>query len=958
VVKTKSKRACPVCGTLFPDDSDSCPVCALQGALKRESDASSINDSRSESKLRFEHYRVLQNEDGTPIELGHGAMGVTYKAFDVHLQCPVALKIINARFIGDDSARLRFVREARAAASVRHPNVASVFHLGESDGNYFYAMEFVEGETLEKVIQHSGRIETDVALEIVAQLAAGLSAIHKQHLVHRDIKPSNIMVSLEEGQLESAKIIDLGLAKVVAEEDTISTAGSFTGTPGYASPEQFAGFGTDIRSDLYSLGISLWEMLSGKLPFDGSGAELMYQHQHAAPPTEKLRSIPAPVIALLQVLLAKDPSQRFQSPAELQKSLPIVKEAMVSGSRLPVTELRAIASQSIGSLSKRKPRQQTLGWVLGVGLCLAGLLLGWFFFSGRGGSIFNQRVAEAIPTEKSIAVLPFENISANKDDAYFADGVQDEILNNLAKIAQLKVISRTSVMQYRADAKRDLRQIATALGVANVLEGTVRRDGNHVRVSTELIDARSDNTIWADSYDRDLTDIFSIQSDVAQTIAGKLAATLSPQEKKRIEAKLTDNLEAYDLYLRAKALIASADVSLGVGNAGEKPLRSAVDFLEQVVRLDPKFTLGYCASAEAHDLLYFSYDPTSARRALGDAAVDNALRLEPDLPEVHLAYAQHLYLGYRDYERARVQLAIARRGLPNDATGIALEAYMDRRQGRFEKAIQEFRGAIMRDPHNSAFTEDLAFTLQVTRQFRAAEQIFNGLIELHPDQPMHKVQKAAFFTFFETGDDVTVRSAIAALPASMADDRGVLSLRLEFALVDRDWPQAKELIEKMQGGEDEGNFAYGQIAVPVGCYSILLVRLQGEQAGANANFAQTREQLNQKVQKSPESAYLLSQLAVVDALLNNKEVAISEARRAVELPAIYKDAMDSPAMEMNLAVVYAWTNDLDLAFEKLSSLTKVPGGIFYGQLKRDPYWEPLRKDPRYEKLLAELAPRD
>jgi hypothetical protein len=192
----------------------------------------------------------------------------------------------------------------------------------------------------------------------------------------------------------------------------------------------------------------------------------------------------------------------------------------------------------------------------------------------------------------------------------------------------------------------------------------------------------------------------------------------------------------------------------------------------------------------------------------------------------------------------------------------------------------------------------------------------------------------------------------------MADDRGVLSLRLEFALVDRDWPQAKELIEKMQGGEDEGNFAYGQIAVPVGCYSILLVRLQGEQAGANANFAQTREQLNQKVQKSPESAYLLSQLAVVDALLNNKEVAISEARRAVELLAIYKDAMDSPAMEMNLAVVYAWTNDLDLAFEKLSSLTKVPGGIFYGQLKRDPYWEPLRKDPRYEKLLAELAPRD
>jgi serine/threonine protein kinase len=254
-VKTKSKRACPVCGTLLPDDSESCPVCALKGALK------SHGDSRSDlsSELRFEHYTVLQNSDGTPVVLGRGAMGITYKAFDLHLQCPVALKIINARFIGDDSARHRFVREARAAASVRHPNVASVFHLGESDGNYFYAME--------KVIQHSGRTETDVALEVVAQVAAGLSAIQKQHLVHRDIKPSNIMVNLEEGQLESAKIIDLGLAKVVAEEDTISTAGSFTGTPGYASPEQFAGFGADIRSDLYSLGITLWEALSGKLLF-------------------------------------------------------------------------------------------------------------------------------------------------------------------------------------------------------------------------------------------------------------------------------------------------------------------------------------------------------------------------------------------------------------------------------------------------------------------------------------------------------------------------------------------------------------------------------------------------------------------------------------------------------------------------------------------------------------------
>ncbi len=608
-------------------------------------------------------------------------------------------------------------------------------------------------------------------------------------------------------------------------------------------------------------------------------------------------------------------------------------------------------------IGQKQGRFHFVVWPAIVLFLIGGIILVLTVWTGSGAH--DKSAATAAPSTvsaKSIAVLPFESLSANKDDTYFADGVQDEILNNLAKVAQLTVISRTSVMQYRADEKRDLRQIANALGVANVLEGTVRRNGNRVRVSTELIDARLDKTTWADSFDRDLTDIFAIQSEVAQTIATKLAATLSPEEKRSIEKKPTENLEAYDLYLRAKELLISVRVSMTFGDV-EKPLVDAIGFLEQAVRLDPKFALAFCASAEAHDLLYYLYYPTPEQRALGDAAVNSALSLQPDLPEVHLAYAGHLYRVYRDYERARVQLAIARRGLPNDAEAIALEALMDRRQGQFPKAIQEFNEAITRDPHNSAFVEDLAVTLSNTRQFRAAEQQFDRLIELRPDQPMLKAQKP-FVTFFKSGDDTALRTTIAAFPASMADDRGALTLRLAFAFVDRDWPQAKEIIEKMNGGDDEGYFAYGQINVPVSCYSILLARLQGEQPRANASFAETREQLNQKVQKSPGNAYLLSQLAVTDALLNNKEVAISEAKRAVELLPVSKDAMAGPSMEMNLAIVYAWTNELDLAFEKLSSLTNLPSGIFYGQLKRDPYWEPLRKDPRYEKLLAEMAPRD
>ena len=945
---TPAKRACPVCGALLADDSPFCPVCAFQQALGTQT----YSDSNSSSELRFEHYTVLQNAEGKPFELGHGGMGVTYKAFDVHLQCPVALKIVNAQLFENESARLRFVREARAAASVRHQNVASVFHIGESGGNYYYAMEFVEGETLAALIQRLGRLETDLALEIVGQIAAGLAAIEKQHLVHRDIKPSNMMVSFQGGKLESVKIIDLGLAKGVAEENTLSTVGAFIGTPAYASPEQFAGIATDIRSDLYSLGITLWEMLSGKLPFAGSAAELMYQHQHAEPPIQKLTSVSKPVIALLQVLLAKDPNQRFQSPAQLQNALPKVGEAIGCGLGLTADELRSASAQVAESVRKGRPTKQAIRWVLGAGLCFAALLLAWFFFSGHAGFLSNRQVTEISPSEKSIAVLPFESLSENKNDSYFAEGVQGEILNNLAKIARLKVISRTSVMQYRADAKRNLRQIAADLGVANVLEGTVRRDANYVRVSTELVDARNDNTIWADSYDRDLTDIFAIQSEIAQTIARKLTATLSPEEKKRIEQRPTQNLEAYALYLRGKELVQDLQVEGDVAGS----MRVAVALLEQAVHLDPNFTLAYCVATEAHDALYHFVDPTPERRALADAAVKNALRIQPDLPEVRLAYAHYLYLIFRDYKQARVQLAIARAGLPNSAEAIILAAWMDRRQGNFEKAIEEFNQAIELDPRNTNAITDLSITLFFTRQYRAANRVGQRLVEFFPDQPIIKLA-AEFNVLKQNGDETGARLALAAVPKSMTDDTNVLFYRLYLALADRDWPEAKGLIDKMKEREDEAPFSYiDGLPAPVECFSILLSRLQGEQFNANPTFIETRQRLNEKVLKLPGNAKALSQLAVVDALLNNKETAISEGKAAVEMAPIFKDAVDGPDILANLAVVYAWAGELDLAFATLEPLKKTPSFIGYGDFKCDSLWTPLRKDPRFDKLLAELAP--
>jgi TolB-like protein/Tfp pilus assembly protein PilF len=607
------------------------------------------------------------------------------------------------------------------------------------------------------------------------------------------------------------------------------------------------------------------------------------------------------------------------------------------------------------------------GWILGAGLAVAAAAImtaAWLYIAGDRGALqkpFSSGLLAEI-SAKSVAVLPFESISSSKDDSYFADGVQDEILNNLAKIAQLKVISRTSVMQYRADAKRDMRQIAFALGVANVLEGTVRREGNRVRVSAQLVDARSDNAVWADSYDRDLTDIFTIQSEVAQTIAGKLSAALSPAEKQRIEQKPTENMEAYDMYLKAKEKLDKSVTIMASGHP-EQPIRDAVSLLEQAVDLDPNFAKAHALKAFAHDVLYLIVDQTSEERARADKAINEALRLQPDLPEIHLAYANHLYRSHRDYTRAQEEVAIAKRDMPNNSEVLYLEASMDRRQGNFEGAIQHFKQAIHLDPLSSLPTLELAETLSYTRQFSAAERVWDQLIALVPNQPIIKAQKEASNTIQKTADDTTYRAILDSLPPSLAGDRMVLSARLNVAIDRREWPQAKQLLEKMKGGEDASQFGYAARAVPVACYSIFIARLQGEEAtDANPAFAETRRLLSRKVETTPTDApaypLLLSNLALLDAFLGRKDDAVSEGKRAVEMVPISKDAIHGARVTMNLAVVYAWTDGPDQAFQLLEKLATTPYGLFLNDLKLSHYFDPLRNDPRYDQLLARLTPHD
>ena len=783
------KRACSVCGTLLRDNTESCPVCALQGALGNDpaTGESPSDPTHSPSQLRFEHYEILTREDGMPLELGRGAMGVTYKAVDVNLQCPVALKVVSARLIGDESARRRFVREARAAASVRHPNVASVFHLGRSGDSYFYAMEFVDGESLDKRIRRSGRMEPSIALSVATRVAVGLEAIQKQNLVHRDIKPSNIMVGLEGDQIVHAKIIDLGLAKgAAAEDDSISSQGTFAGTPQYASPEQFAGIGADIRSDLYSLGVTLWEMLSGKLPFQGSSAELMQQHRHASLPMEKLTGSPQPISALLEVLLEKDPARRFQNPASISKVIPTITKAMDSRSRVSADRLRSVAQESINYVGEPKKAWKRLGslfggakfrWLGWIGLVLSvvvgGLLALDFFFPQ---SFLHQRSVATNSVEKSIAILPFESLSGNKDDSYFADGIQNEILSKLSKVSQLRVISRTSVMRYGPTERQDIHAIANTLGVTNVVEGTVRRIGQRVRITTELIDASKDQTVWSETYDRDLTDIFAIQNDVAEQVALALRGKLSRDEQATLQKTPTKNLAAYDFYLRGWALY-----QLYRQEDNEK----AIDLFKQAMGLDPKFALAYTGLASAYvervvrfhgEQSWIDSAVNLSRQAIvldpkevrGYTELANALSYKGEGKEAHEAIRKALELDPNDW---RANLFAS-----DDLAGTRL----------YDQRYAYLRKSFAVNPTDTHAPNSLGYLCWIAGDNEWAEKWLQRSIDLETDPQRHLMMECERLVL--RGDYAAALPGLQKLPADFfADSWAVSGVLLDCYFHVKDW---------------------------------------------------------------------------------------------------------------------------------------------------------------------------
>ena len=551
--------------------------------------------------------------------------------------------------------------------------------------------------------------------------------------------------------------------------------------------------------------------------------------------------------------------------------------------------------------------------------------------------------------EKSVAVLPFDNLSDEKQNAYFAAGVQDEIISDLARIADLKVISRASANLYRSGNPRNSREIGQQLGVAHLLEGSVQRIGNRVRVNAQLIDTRSDAHSWAQTYDRDVSDFFAIQSEIAQAIAGQLYAKISPAEKRAIERPPTANLNAFDLYSRAKNLLLASYSSNSKAN-----LLQAADLLNQALARDPAFFQAYCQLAFVHDDIYFlGFERTPARLALAEGAIQGAFRLRPDAGEAHLARAEHLYRGYLDYHGALAELDIAAKTLPNESRVFELKAYIERRQGKHHEALRSLERAIDLDPRNFLILQQITLSYELLRRYAEETAVLDRMLVIEPNDPETKITRA-FVELDWKADTKPLHRAIdtvrAANPAAIPD---IADSWFLCALAERD-PAAAATALTAAG---ENGFGIDAIRLTRTFGEGLIARMTKDEGKARSAFAAARAEQEKIVAAQPDYGPAVCVIGLIDAYLGRTEEALREGRRAVELLPVETDAINGPHMIEFLAIMAAWVGDKDLAGEQLAATIAYPGRLSYGQLRLLPFWDPLRGDPRFEQIVASLAPK-
>jgi non-specific serine/threonine protein kinase len=868
------------------------------------------------------HYKILE-------KIGEGGMGVVYKAEDTKLGRLVALKFLPPELTRDKVAKKRFIHEARAASALDHPGICTIHEIDEAgDGSLFICMACYDGHALSEKIAEKP-LDPGEAVRITMDISGGLAQAHNQGIVHRDLKPANIFIT-SGGHV---KMLDFGLAKL-AGQTTLTEAGKTPGTVAYMSPEQARGGEIDGRSDIWAVGVALYEMVTGRVPFPGDRNEaVLYQitNEPAEPVTGLRTGVPMELERIITKCMEKDPAERYQTADDLLADLRHLQRTMSD----PADTYRP------GTLIGRNARSPWR-WprVLGLTIVLAVIV----------GVIARFRVPPGPPADSGktmVVVLPFENLGP-PDQEYFAAGITEEITSRLASIKKLGVISRKSAIHY-ARTDKTTKQIGSELGVQYVLEGTVRwapGDGaeNRVRITPELVRVADDTRLWSEAYNRVIEDVFDIQSDIAMKVVEELGLTLFEGEREAVEVRPTNNLDAYHAYLRGRYYA-------GLPHFSVESWNRAIQNYAQAAELDPGFALAYARLAEAHAKMYhFLYDASENRREMAKSAVDKAIGLDPNHPEVRLALGYYFLLVERDVDRAFAEFDVVARDLTENAE--VLEARGDgyRLQGKWLEAFEQYEKASRLSPRNPSPLVEFAITGWLCRRYPEAVAAAEKAISLAPGGTWAYIARGVTYWSWR-GTTGEARKSF----ESVTNESDWLPWVWYWQLVyEENYEGALNHLVSVPGGWIRIKIA----AKPVALYRAYIREAIGQPDLALADYDSARTLLEAEVDKYPDDPRYHSSLGIALAALGRTEEAIREGKRAGELLPLSKDAIYGLPAVTDLAHIYTLLGDYDNALATLDQILSGPSNLSVSMLEIDPRWNRLRDLPEFQRLLVKYAVTD
>ena len=865
-------------------------------------------------------------------ELGAGGMATVYLAHDLRHDRQVALKVLRQELTAALGAE-RFHREIQIAAKLQHPNILPLLDSGEAAGLLYYAMPYVEGQSLRERLAREGALPVPDTVRILRDVVDALTEAHAHGVVHRDIKPENIML-----RGRHALVTDFGVAKAVSEatgRQTLTTAGVALGTPAYMAPEQAsADPHLDHRVDIYAVGAVAYELLTGRPVFMGTTPQMVLSaHVTEAPQpiTRHREAVPRALEALVMRCLAKQPADRWQSAEELLPQL----EALAT----PSGGITPAETQPVPAAPHARSRwRRTAVFGIGAVVVIAGALVVGRWLRSVASGPRHPRTA--------VAVLPLENLSAGGPQAYFAAGLQDEVLTQLSKVGALTVISRTSVMGYQGTTK-PLRQIADELTVGTIVEGSVQVVGNRLRVNVQLIDAATDRHLWAEQYDRTLDDAFAVQSEIAQRIVEAVGATLTGAEAGAIAAAPTANPEAYRLYLQGLEYLRRPGYL-------RKDVESAQQLFERSLALDQSFALAHAALSETYGRVYWwGYDPSPARAARQREEAEAALRMAPALPQAHAAMGLAYYWGRRDYQRALDEFAIALKGLPGDVVLVADVGYVHRRLGNWSEALASFEKAAQLDPRDATLFMDLGgTTYEAMHRYREAVRAFDRASSLAPDLYQAAVEKGWAYARWQ-GQLDTLKVVLSRLRSDV--DLGPAGTRsshqLQYFLWQRQPDSLLEVLTSARARVFEGQDFF----LPSALYAAWAHQLRGEHPATQAAFDSARVLLDSVMKKRPDDWPVHAARGLVLAGLGRRAEALREAAWLRESVVYRRDALWRPNLMETRALILVQVGDADPALDEIQRLLAGPSWVSVHTLRLDPHWDPIRNDPRFQALLRKYG---